>query len=656
MARKFLSIAIVCFIVLMSMPSALALHHTFTKLSNPATLPANNGINTEYSPNGNYLAVVHATSPFLTVYSISGTTYTKLADPATLPGGTATAVCWSADSTKLAVNMAGATSPNVRFYSVSGSSITLITQPAQALNGDAAGSCSFYGSDRVVMGTITTPFITVYDWDGDNYERTSITIGTPPTSTVNGIDWSTDGVLALAHTGSPYVSIYTVSGTTFTKLTNPASLPASDGNGANWNPTGDYLAISHNSNPIVTVYYRSGTTYTKLADPATLPTGDSSDGCWSPGGTILAIAHGTTPFVTIYEKTGTGASAILTKYTNPSTLPASTGTDCSWKNDGSHLAVAHVTTPFITIYEVSPSAGITNFPLYLQINYCQAPVSPTCTSPGSWVANDTIVNASAPGTDFFQNGTTSLGWFNLSYNGTTGFNNTHVNLRISNNNSTITTVTYNLSHFHTTFNYDTWSLYVTNSSLSVTVAPNPGSFVVPEPALFYINKTTEEIVYWAIFKVENTGSVTLRTSLYPIEDVTAIARYPQSGPTVGTVGLSNHTGQYFIAIANATGGSLINVPFVICSTSTTCQSQPTQNSAINTTIQTIWLSNIQTVIQETQAANEEVSKGLILTAADWAYGSFFSGCDCVLEIPNMYYVLILVSVATIFIYARRRVY
>ena len=45
-------------------------------------------------PEKNYLAIAHNTSPFVTIYSRSGDTFTKLSDPAALPAGTGNGVCF----------------------------------------------------------------------------------------------------------------------------------------------------------------------------------------------------------------------------------------------------------------------------------------------------------------------------------------------------------------------------------------------------------------------------------------------------------------------------------------------------------------------------------------------------------------------------------
>ena len=43
------------------------------KLADPATLPTGDGYGVAWSPNGEFLAVAHDTSPYLTIYQTAGT-------------------------------------------------------------------------------------------------------------------------------------------------------------------------------------------------------------------------------------------------------------------------------------------------------------------------------------------------------------------------------------------------------------------------------------------------------------------------------------------------------------------------------------------------------------------------------------------------------
>ena len=88
-------------------PAVVLADDAFTKLANPATLPAGNGYGVAFSPNSTYMAVAHATSPYITIYKRSSDTFTKLPNPADTLPGTGRSVAFSPDSTYLAVAHTG---------------------------------------------------------------------------------------------------------------------------------------------------------------------------------------------------------------------------------------------------------------------------------------------------------------------------------------------------------------------------------------------------------------------------------------------------------------------------------------------------------------------------------------------------------------------
>jgi WD40 repeat protein len=59
-----------------------------TAIANLTAIPSipNNSRDCAFSPSGNHFAVVNNASPFVRMWSISGTTFTLLADPSTTPG------------------------------------------------------------------------------------------------------------------------------------------------------------------------------------------------------------------------------------------------------------------------------------------------------------------------------------------------------------------------------------------------------------------------------------------------------------------------------------------------------------------------------------------------------------------------------------------
>ena len=84
------------------------------KISDPATLPADDAVGCAWSPDGRYLAVAHYTSPYITIYERSGASIVKISDPATLPTGIGRDCTWSPDGRYIGV--AHISSPYISIY------------------------------------------------------------------------------------------------------------------------------------------------------------------------------------------------------------------------------------------------------------------------------------------------------------------------------------------------------------------------------------------------------------------------------------------------------------------------------------------------------------------------------------------------------------
>lgn len=96
---------------------------TFTRLSNPASLPPNIANGVGWSANSEYLAVGNTATPFITIYSVSGTTFTKIADPGTLPNNAISTADFSPTKQFLALAI-GSTSPYIQIYKTGSSAPT----------------------------------------------------------------------------------------------------------------------------------------------------------------------------------------------------------------------------------------------------------------------------------------------------------------------------------------------------------------------------------------------------------------------------------------------------------------------------------------------------------------------------------------------------
>lgn len=268
------------------------------KLTNPSTLPPSTGNGTGISADGNYFAVAHNSTPFVSIYKRNGDAFTKLANPSLLPPNTAYDVAFSPDGT------------------------------------------------HMVVGHGLSPYISIYKRDGDVFTKLS-NPSVLPAGTMNGVAFSPDGnYMAVAHGGSPYVTVYKRDGDIFTKLLDPSTLPASTGNGVRFSSDGVYMLVVHNTTPFVTIYKRNGDVFTKLANPNVLPTGTANDVSISSDGVYMAVAHATSPFITTYRRDGD----VFTKLPEPAWLPPSTAYSVAISSDGNYMAVGHALSPYIVLY------------------------------------------------------------------------------------------------------------------------------------------------------------------------------------------------------------------------------------------------------------------------------------------------------------------
>lgn len=235
---------------------------TFTKLSDPATLPADQGQQPAYSPCGRLLAVAHPTTPFVTIYKRAGDTYTKQTNPGTLPTGTGISCAFSSDGQFLAV--AHDTSPYVTIYALAALSgtptFTKISNPASLPAGFSLGVAFSPDSRYMAVGHVTSPFVTVYRIDGQTFTKLANPSSLPP-SNVRELSWGGrhGRTLFCSNDASPYHIVYEVEGDTIRKLTdlsgtNPAALSYS----ADQHPASGHLVIAGQGGAAIHVYANGG--------------------------------------------------------------------------------------------------------------------------------------------------------------------------------------------------------------------------------------------------------------------------------------------------------------------------------------------------------------------------------------------------------------
>lgn len=213
------------------------------------------------SANGDYLAYVFGTSPYMNIYHRSGDTFSLLSNPTTLP------------------------SPNVM--------------------GTAFDSTGQY----LVVTQSTSPYINIYKRSGSSFTRLSNPSTLPSGAAINP-RFSPDGTYLVVPTGvSPYMLIYKRTGDTFTKLADPSSNPGSAMRNAMFSYDGKYLAIVGGTTSAhgLILYKRSGDTFTKLTDPTTQPENTGYGVSFSPDGKYLAVAYTgdwTVKRLYVYKMTG----------------------------------------------------------------------------------------------------------------------------------------------------------------------------------------------------------------------------------------------------------------------------------------------------------------------------------------------------------------
>jgi hypothetical protein len=383
---------------------------TFTKLSDPASLPAGSGFSVTWSPDSSFLVVGSSSSPFITIYQRSGSTFTKLSDPASLPTGAVYGASW--DSTGTYLSVSHGTSRYLTIYQRSGTTFTKLSDPASLPPSTAYGVKYSPNGSYLAVAHLVSPYLTVYSVSGTTYTKLTNPV-TLPSVTCYGLDWSSDSS-TIAVNCDDEIEAFNVNGSTITKLTTPSivfntfavtnesarrvmfskkdstkliasvtgfnalysytstalenanletdlistgvlplTAPAgtfSSGSNINYSKDGKYVSVTTGATPFVQVYERSGTQLDKLANPATLPTTTTYGGSFHPSNKFFAIGVAASPYILIYSLFG----RTLTKLSDPVSLPTANITNGpEFSNSGEYLSGVQSSSPYINIYKKS---------------------------------------------------------------------------------------------------------------------------------------------------------------------------------------------------------------------------------------------------------------------------------------------------------------
>lgn len=323
-------------------------------LSTPGSAPSGSHLSASWSSDDTYLAMGVSISPYIAIYKRSGDTFTKLSNPATLPpsahANSADGVSFDSSDTYLATT--SSTTPFVTIYKRSGDTFTKLSNPATLP--PAAGTCCAFSPDTnylVVGSTTTSPFLTIYERSGDTFTKLSDP-ATVPSAYVQSVAWdSTSTYLVLGVNASPYVMIYKRSGSTFTKLSDPATLPSGLVKSVAFNADGSKLYLGLQTSAYLMSYDRSGDTFTAAtdADEITAP-GSAASISINADGDRLAFGHSATGYLSIYKINGN----TLIDVDSPDDVPASQTYGVAYSNTGAYLAQGVSGSPYVAVYKESP--------------------------------------------------------------------------------------------------------------------------------------------------------------------------------------------------------------------------------------------------------------------------------------------------------------
>lgn len=184
--------------------------------ANPGTLPTGAAYSLAVHPSGNYLAVGHATTPFMSLYPVSaaGAFGTKLTNPGTLPAGQCNGVAFSPQGDFIAA--ASTTSPFIQVWAFTDNSGSGTIGAAAANPGTLPASTGYTGGrpiawrpqgDLIAMGMSSAPYLYLVP-----FNRSTGTFGAPITSFptlaagVRSVNWSPCGsYLFMADNGAGLV-------------------------------------------------------------------------------------------------------------------------------------------------------------------------------------------------------------------------------------------------------------------------------------------------------------------------------------------------------------------------------------------------------------------------------------------------------------------
>lgn len=192
-----------------------------------------------------YIAVSHATSPYLTIYPWGSQAGfgTKVANPASLPAGNGQCVAFSPAGTEVVVGVDA--SPYIAAYPWSSSGFgTKFSDPA-TLPSSAITSVAFNLTGTVLFTLSSSGVLRAYNWSSSGFGSSIASVSTGLSG--NGIAVSPDGNnVSVAGSSSPYMKTFPWDGSSFGSAYAGSSL-GSTGISASFSPLNNALAVGVSS-------------------------------------------------------------------------------------------------------------------------------------------------------------------------------------------------------------------------------------------------------------------------------------------------------------------------------------------------------------------------------------------------------------------------
>lgn len=300
-----------------------------------------------YSPTGNYLAVCHTASPYLTLLKRNeDQTYSRVSLP-TMPTGACYGCDFSPDEKHFVVVSASAgAKPYVYMLDDDGKFVS-VTVPDLSQITLGLRACSFApdGGHVVFIGT-QTAFPYAYKRSGQG-TFTTVDLGRwTGYGAGQACEFSPDGESVLfGRSSTPMIRCLRYDGSTFSAGSTLPSLPTNNAirkivHSAN----GEYVAAAGDSTGGGRIYRSIGAAYEWVTNMATM----TQSAAFSPDGRYLATLSTGANNLRIYRM---HEGEFIDTGIVDASLPGSNG-GCCFSPDGKHLAVSYSLSPFLSIYRV----------------------------------------------------------------------------------------------------------------------------------------------------------------------------------------------------------------------------------------------------------------------------------------------------------------